>query len=380
MTRLLAGDLALAGVLAPGWVEVDGALLRAAAHGPPPRDPDERLAGVIAPGLLDLQVNGAGGHEVTGGPAALDAIDALQLARGVTGYLPTLVSPDDETAARVLPALAARAADPGSPVAGVHLEGPFLSPAHAGMHPGSRLRTPTDGVPAWIEHPAVALVTLAPELPGALELIARLSARGITVALGHSGADAVVARAAIDAGASLVTHVFNAMAPLHHCAPGLAGVALVDGRVRVSVIADGVHVDPLVLELVRRATGPRAVLVSDATPLAGAGSAAALAMAGVPITRSDDGAARTPDGRLAGSTLTLDAAVRRWRALTTASLAEALHAAGEAPAAALGRPVMVPGAPADLVLVDSSGAVRRTMRGGRWLPVPPAATGGRRPD
>jgi N-acetylglucosamine-6-phosphate deacetylase len=344
-------------------VAIEGARIAAAAHGPPPREPDQRLDGILAPGLCDLQVNGAGGHEVTGGAAALDAIDALALAHGVTSYLPTLISPDDETAERALEQLADRLADAASPVAGVHLEGPFLNPERAGMHPLERLRSPADGVPDWIEHPAVRLVTLAPELPGALELIERLRARGIAVSLGHSGAGAEVAAEAIDAGARMVTHIFNAMAPMHHRAPGLAGVALVDERVHVSVIADRVHVHPLMLELVRRAAGPRTVLITDATPAAAA-PLGYYEMAGVAIERGADGAAHTDDGRLAGSTLMLDAGLRNWQGLTRATLAEALYAAGQAPAAAARLHAQ---APADLVQLDSVGIVRAVMRGGHWL-------------
>ena len=118
-------------------------------------------------------MNGAGGHEVTDGAAALDAIDAIQLAHGVTSYLPTVVSADDAVAERVVAELAERTADPASPVAGIHLEGPFLSGEHAGMHPVGRLRSPADGVPAYYSSPAVRLVTLAPELPGAQDLIRR---------------------------------------------------------------------------------------------------------------------------------------------------------------------------------------------------------------
>jgi N-acetylglucosamine-6-phosphate deacetylase len=363
MSVLLAAELALDGILAEGWVALEGARLAGAAHGPPPRDPDERLDGILAPGLCDLQVNGAGGHEVTGGQAALDAIDALQLAHGVTSYLPTLISPDDATAELVLAELADRVADAASPVAGVHLEGPFLNPARAGMHPLERLRSPADGVPSWIEHPAVRLVTLAPELPGALELIERLSARGIAVSLGHSSAGADLAAAGIDAGAHLVTHVFNAMTPVRHRAPGLAAAALIDERVHVSVIADGVHVHPLMLELVRRTAGARTVLITDATPLAAA-LPGDCEMAGVPIERGADGAAHTRDGRLAGSTLTLDDGVRNWNGLTEATLAEALYAASQAAAAAA---CLHDEAPADLVRLDSAGVVRGVMRGGRWL-------------
>ena len=260
MSRLIAGLLARGGAVEPGWIEVEGERIAAAGSGTPSRAPDERHDGIIAPGLCDLQVNGAGGHEVADGSAAMDAIDAIQLEHGVTSYLPTIVSTDDATADRALAELAERAADPSSPVAGVHLEGPFLDGAHAGMHPVDRLRSPADGVPDYYSSTAVRMVTLAPELPGALELIAALRARGVAVSLGHSGASAEIARRALDAGARFVTHVFNAMAPLGHRAPGLAGVALADARALVGVIADGLHVDPLVLELVRRTAGPRAIL------------------------------------------------------------------------------------------------------------------------
>src|SRR5262245_60663226 len=145
MSLLLAGETALGGRLGAGWVEIEGDRQAGAAHGPAPREPDERVEGILAPGLCDLQVNGAAGHEVAGGSEGLDAIDAIQLAHGVTSYLPTLVSPDGETAERVLPQLAERAADPRSPVVGAHLEGPFLSREHAGVHPRDRLLSPGDG-------------------------------------------------------------------------------------------------------------------------------------------------------------------------------------------------------------------------------------------
>jgi N-acetylglucosamine-6-phosphate deacetylase len=333
----------------------------------PPRSPDVRHDGVVAPGLLDLQVNGAGGQDVTGGPRALDRIDAIQLERGVTGYLATVVSTDDATAERAVAELAERAADPSSPMSGIHLEGPFLSPNHAGAHRPGALRSPVDGVPAYFSSAAVRLVTIAPELPGAIELIRELRARGVTVALGHSGASAAVARSALDAGARLVTHLFNAMAPLHHRAPALAAVALTDARTHVGVIADGVHVDPLVLEIVRRAAGARVVLISDATPGAAA-PPGRYEMAGIEIESTPDGGVRSAGGRLVGSSLILDAAVRNWASMTEATLAEALVAATEAPAAALGVEAgFQPGSPADVVLLDRSGAVERVMRRGRWL-------------
>jgi N-acetylglucosamine-6-phosphate deacetylase len=312
-------------------------------------------------------VNGAGGHEVTDGPAAVDAIDAIQLEHGVTSYLPTIVATDDATVKRSLAELGKRAADPSSPVVGVHLEGPFLSPRHAGMHPAAFLRSPADGVPPYFSAEAVRLVTLAPELPGAQDLITALRGRGVAVSLGHSGASAEVASSALDAGARLVTHVFNAMGPLHHRAPGLAGISLVDRRPRVCVIADALHVDPIVLELIRRAAGPRTVLISDATPAAAA-PPGRYSFANVEIESVESGLVRTAEGRLAGSALTLDAAVRNWASMTEASLGEAIAAASEAPAAALGLAAgLRPESPADIVLLGGAGEIQRVMRHGRWL-------------
>jgi N-acetylglucosamine-6-phosphate deacetylase len=367
-TLLLCGALSRAGRRAPGWVDIDGESIVACGEGEPPRDPDERCEGVIAPGLCDLQVNGAGGFDVSAGDAAvLEAIDAVQLAHGVTATLPTLVSPDPGTAERALAAIAERRSDRSSPVVGAHVEGPFLNPRRRGMHPAGRLRSPADGLPSWLDSPAIRLVTLAPELPGALALIERLTARGVRVSLGHSEADEATVTAAIDAGATAVTHVFNAMAPLHHRAPGLAGAALVEERLALGVIADGLHVAPAVLELTRRAAGSRTVLVSDSGPGAAA-PPGRYELAGVTIEADAAGAARTAQGELAGSTVTLDVAMVRWATLTGATLDEAIAAASERPAALIGLPQPLrPGAPADLVVLSQDGAVRRVMHAGRWV-------------
>lgn len=367
MSTVLAGRVARRGTARDGWLEIDGTWIAAAGEGPPPRTADARVDGLVAPGLCDLQVNGAEGHEVTGGAPALDAIDAAMLGRGVTTYLANIATTEEEVAERAVSEIAERAADPRSPLEGAHLEGPFLDPDHAGMHRAELLRSRADGLPSFYASRAVRLVTVAPELPGAFELIAELRSRGVVVALGHSGASAEVARRAVDAGATLVTHVFNAMSPLHHRAPGLAGQALVDSRVGVCVIADGLHVDPLVLELVRRAAGEQVVLTSDASPAAAA-APGVYAIAGVEVEMREDGSVRTADGRLAGSALTLDRAVRNWARMTEATLAESVYAAGERPAAAIGLPApLAPGSPADLVLLDDEGGVRRVMRRGAWV-------------
>jgi N-acetylglucosamine-6-phosphate deacetylase len=364
---IISGRLVREAVATDGWLEVQGEWIAAAGTGAPPRPADARHDGPIAPGFVDLQVNGGCGVETVGGPEAIELIDARQLRHGVTSYLPTIITTDDATAERALAELAERAADPASPIVGVHLEGPFLSRAHRGVHRAELLRTPADGVPDYYAHPAVRMVTLAPELPGALALIERLVARGIAVSLGHSGADAATAEAAADQGATLVTHLFNAMRPLHHRAPGLVGWALVSDRILPCVVADGLHVDPLALKLIRRAAGERAILVTDASVAAGA-HPGEYVQAGVKIRRLDDGRAVNPEGTLAGSTLALDAAIRGWSGLAGAELPEAIEAASVRPAAAIGlESGLEPGDQADLVLLDDYAHVVRVMRRGRWV-------------
>ena len=323
---------------------------------------------MVAPGLVDLQVNGAAGHDVTGGPDALDAVDLALLQHGVTSYLAALASPNAELAARVMPELERRAADPGSPLAGVHIEGPFISREYAGAHPPERIAPVPAEVPDWMRSPAVSVVTIAPELDGAARLIAELDRLGVTVSLGHSGATAWQARAAVNAGARMVTHLFNAMAPIHHREVHLPGAALTDERLLVTVLADNVHLSAPALELVRRAAGDRVALVSDSTPGAGA-PAGRYTMAGVEIERLEDGSVRTLDGRLAGGGLLLDAHVRGWASLTSATLGDAIRAATEVPASLIGRSARLDaGAPADLVLLDArSIEVVRVMRRGRWV-------------
>jgi N-acetylglucosamine-6-phosphate deacetylase len=210
-------------------------------------------------------------------------------------------------------------------------------------------------------------VPLAPELPGALALIAELRARGVAVALGHSGADAAIALRALDAGARLVTHLFNAMGPLTHRAPGLAGVALTDPRALPCVIADGHHVDPIVLRLIGAAAPDRVVLVSDASAAAAA-AAGKFRLGGRLIHRDATGAVRAADGTLAGSGILLDDAFRTWSDVTGATRAAALAAASSRPARAIGLNAgITAGAPADLVLTSPGGAPQRVMRSGRLL-------------
>lgn len=361
MTVVLAGPLAWRGAEADGWLAIEDGRVLGAGHGAPPEAPTERVEGLLSPGLVDVQVNGAGGFEVTGDDAALDAIEAALLAHGVTSWLPTVISAEEPEAAATVRRLAARAADPRSTVAGVHLEGPFLSPVHAGMHRSRNLRRPSEGIPPYVRDPAVRIVTLAPELDGALDLVAELAAAGVTVSLGHSGADAETALAAIAAGARMVTHLFNAMGPLHQRAAGLPGVALTDERLAVGVIADGVHVEARVLNIVGHCAAARVVLTSDASPAA-ASPVPVSEFAGVPLD-----AEGRHDGRPAGSLALLDSHVAVWQRATGLPRAAALHAATESPAALAGLPApLVPGSPADLVEWGPDGRVARVMRGGEW--------------
>jgi N-acetylglucosamine-6-phosphate deacetylase len=333
------------GSFAPARLEISDGLISA-------REDAGASGERIAPGLVDLQVNGAAGVSVTDGPEALARIDAAMLDAGVTSWLATVMTTDDATMARVVDSAAA-----------VHLEGPFLSPAFPGAHRVEHLRVPADGVPASLSHEAVRLVTLAPELPGGSALAEELTGRGVVVSLGHSDATPAQAQAV---PARMVTHLFNAMRPPHHRAPTLATWALLDDDVAVGLIADGYHVDPLVVTMVRRLARDRVVLVSDASPATGAAEGDYV-LQGIPIRRVGD-ECRNEQGELAGSGIDLGEAVRRYARFTGAGLGEALVAASYRPArlADIGS-TLEPGAPADLIRLDDQGRVTGVMRRGEWV-------------
>jgi N-acetylglucosamine-6-phosphate deacetylase len=259
-------------------------------------------------------------------------------------------------------------------LAGIHLEGPWLSPRRSGAHQPGALTHPA---PAAIDElltaggGAVRMVTLAPELPGGLDAVGRLADAGVLVAIGHTDATYDEARAAIDAGARLGTHLFNAMRPLHHRDPGPVG-ALLDAPVDVELIADGVHLHPAVLRTVFAAKPGRCILVTDAMAAAGApdgdyrlGPMAIEVRGGV--ARLADGSG---DGAIAGSTLTMDAAVRFAVRTAGLPLIDVVHAASTAPAAAWGMAdvgAIEAGRRADLVVLDERLEVVRVMRAGAWL-------------
>jgi len=328
---------------------------------------------LVVPGFVDLQCNGAVGIDLSTEPERLWEVAAALPRWGVTAWLPTIVTGPADLRARALRSLRSGPPMEGDvPYAtplGLHLEGPFLAPERRGAHRAEHLAAPSVLVvdaEGWSRGGGVALVTLAPELPGALDVVRALVERGVVPAAGHSSASAAQAAAALDAGVAYVTHLFNAMAPLHHRAPGLAGVALTDERVGVGVIADGVHVAPSMVALAARAVGDRLSLVTDAVAALGM-SAGPVRLGGAEAEATDDGI-RLADGTLAGSTVSLDAAVRNLVAFAGVPLAEAVRAVTSTPARLLGlddRAAVAPGAVGDLVLLDSTGAVVATVVGGR---------------
>jgi N-acetylglucosamine-6-phosphate deacetylase len=239
---------------------------------------------------------------------------------------------------------------------GLHVEGPFLNPNRRGAHDPAHLVPPDPARAAgWSAADGVRIVTLAPELTGALELTHDLVRRGIVVSAGHSAATLDDARCGFDAGIRYATHLFNAMPPLDHRAPGLAGAALLDARVTVGLIVDGHHVDPAVVDLAWRIAGPdRFSAVSDAIAALGM-PPGRYRLGDADVSVDADRAARLADGRLAGGAIGLDAAVRNLRAFTRASEADVFRAVTTVPARLLGlsdRGNLEPGARADLALLS----------------------------
>ena len=328
---------------------------------------DILVDGWIVPGLIDLQINGAGGIDLTSDPRPDDAVEAVAriLPRhGVTAFCPTVISSPPATLLERLGPYQPRDHVGGAASLGAHLEGPFLSTAHRGAHDAKSLRAPDEReIESWLSVSRPSIVTIAPELPNALKAIRRFAAAGTIVSLGHSGADMETARSALAAGASMGTHLFNGMPPLHHRSPGLAG-ALLSSTATVGLICDGVHVHPMITELVIRVAGiARVALVSDAVAPAGLATAQAIAaFAGV----------RRPDSTLVGSAVLLDECLRKVRsALTWLTPAQVVLMATGTPAAALGQRVasrkgrIASGYDADLTIFDADWEVMMTIVGGR---------------
>jgi N-acetylglucosamine-6-phosphate deacetylase len=333
-----------------------------------PAPGDALVADLVAPGFIDLQINGSFGVEVEAGGSAVATLGERLPHHGVTSFLPTLVSLHADAYRQAIAAFTATRAAGGSGARalGLHLEGPYLSPAAAGAHERAWIENADDALfEELASSDAVAMMTLAPEREGALERIARLVARGIVVSVGHTRATYEECIRAFDAGATMVTHLYNVMSPLGHRAPGTVGAALLDDRITCGLIVDGVHAHAAAIRLALRAKTPsRIALVTDAMAAAAMGPGT-YALAGRSVT-VDATSARLADGTLAGSILTMDVAVRNAVALG-ASVEDALRMASAVPARVLGaasKGRIGIGADADLVLLDRDLRVRATIVAG----------------
>ncbi len=358
----LAGQLLLDGALVPGRITLHGD--RIVSVEPDPTVTDERI---IAPGFIDLQVNGGHGIDFGESPERIGEVAAWLPQTGCTAFLPTIVSSFGDRYRRVFEAFPAALGVPGARVLGLHLEGPFLASGKKGAHALDAIEAADDALFAeLLAEDSVRLVTLAPERPGALDRIARLVERGVLVSLGHSEATFEQFEAGIDAGARMATHLFNAMSQLDSRAPGAVGAALVDERVTVGLIADGTHTHPANLALTARAKGVDGIaLVSDMMAAAGM-PPGAYSLNEIPVI-VDETSARLADGRLAGSILTMDAAVRNMSAWGRVSLADALTMASAVPARLLGLDelgTLAPGFVADLIVLDPDLQVAETWVAG----------------
>ncbi len=360
--RLLDGS----GSDGPGHLRVVDGRVAQIGSGRAPGRPDATL-GTVVPGFLDTHVHGAMGTSfAVVGADPSPAIDhhartgtTRVVASLATGRVPALVARLSELVPLVR----------DGTLAGIHLEGPFLSPARRGAHHPDLLRAPH---PAALDALLTAgegglrMITIAPELPGGLEAIRRIADAGVVVAVGHTDASADVVLRAVDAGATVVTHLFNGMPPLHHRSPGPVGAALTDDRLTVELIGDGVHVDDRAIDLVRRAAPGRWTLVSDAVAAAGLGDGR-HELAGSQVVVSGGAVTLAGTSSLAGSSMPVAGAARRLLARGV-PLAEVVTATSTVPARSLGLTpgTLLPGAAADLLELDG-GAVRRVMRGGEWL-------------
>lgn len=333
---------------------------------------------VLAPGLIDIHIHGGAGHDVMdASDSGLAELESSLLRSGVTAYVPTTVTAPMEKLLSALDRLgkyiSRKSSSTGVRALGIHLEGPFISHAKRGVHPTADLVAPS---PALLErfwqasHRTIRIITIAPELPGAIETIEHARKLGIVISLGHSNANTAETRTAIAAGAAHATHTFNAMRPLDHREPGILGVTLSDARLTADIIADGIHVAPAVLGLFIKAKGlDRAILITDAI------SATGMPDGNYRLGEMDvsvrDGRCEH-EGKLAGSVLTLDRAVRNIAEHVGISLQQAVRLATLNPARRLAiesqHGVIAPGRSADLVALTAKGEIAFAMAAGQSLP------------
>ena len=358
--KLGVANAVINGRLVAGDVEVEDG--RVSAVGIMPAGP----RGTAVPGFVDLQVNGFAGVDFAAArPEDYGAAGIALAATGVVAYQPTLITlPEEQTLAALGVLAAYRPSNTEPAIIGMHLEGPFLSPLRAGAHdPGSILDPDLELAERLLAVAPVTMMTLAPERPGAVELIELLMDRGVKVSCGHSDAKAAEAHDAFDAGATAVTHLFNAQRPFRHRDPGISGAALSRSDVTASIIADGFHLADETIRLAMAAPVSIA-LITDA--IAAAAKPDGIYPIGDRTVTVTEGKAQLSDGTLAGSVLTMAAAVRNLVDLGV-SLADSVSAASTVPARAVGRADLgrlTVGAAADIVLLSNDLEVERTLIAG----------------
>jgi len=365
--EVIAGRLVLNDRVRPGRIRIEDGVIATI-------EADDDAAGPwVIPGLVDIHIHGCGGFDSLGGLESLEGMSRFLVNRGVTSFLPTAVSSSVDSLVRFAHSVREwmqRQPPDVAQVIGFNLEGPFISHTRRGAHNPDHLREPSqvpwDQIEVLLED--LRVITIAPELPGSLDLIHRVAGRGVTVSLGHSDATSEQAVAGYRAGARAATHLFNAMSAIDHHAPGLASVALGDDGVYVELIADGHHVDPGLWKVVwRTKPADKLVLVSDSISPAGT-SQSRFELGGVPVEIRNDQAVLL-GGHLAGSMISLDSAVSN---ITHAGLAlpRAVAAASENAARLVrvnDRGRLATGMRADLALLDDGFRVTRAMVAGRWV-------------
>jgi N-acetylglucosamine-6-phosphate deacetylase len=364
--RLVRPDRVVEG----GWVRVEGGRIAAlgSASDPVPGGDVRDLGGrYVTPGYIDIHTHGGGGASfTTGDQEEARTAAAFHLAHGTTTCVASLVTAPVADLARMTDALGELVGD--GLLAGVHLEGPFLSAKRCGAQDPEYLRPPDPAALAvMLRSPHVLMVTLAPELDGALDAVKRVVGAGVVAAVGHTDASYAETTAAIDAGATVATHLFNGMRGLHHRDPGPVGAALNDERVTVELINDGIHLHPAIVAMAVRAARGGFTLVTDAMAAAGMGDGDYRL--GSMEVRVSGGVARLAAGdSIAGSTLTMENAVRNAVHASGLSVPDAVAAATVTPARVLGlddRGALRPGLRADLLVLDDDLAVAEVVRGGR---------------
>jgi len=331
---------------------------------------------ILAPGLIDIHIHGGAGHDVMeGSDESLAAVERLMTRHGVTSYCPTTVTAPIDATLRSLDALGKAVVNAGKrdgtrarPL-GIHFEGPFLSHAKRGVHPPALLQPASQALFDRMWNAAsgrVSIMTIAPEIDGAIALIAEAAQRGVCVSLGHSDAKLPEAQAATRAGARHATHTFNAMRPLDHRDPGILGAVLTDRNLTADIIVDGIHLDPVIVDLFVRAKGlDGAVLITDAISATGMPDGT-YTLGGLEV-QVKDGRCES-GGRLAGSVLTLDRAVRNTVQFARISLQQAIRLATLNPARVLGiekrKGTLSVGADADIAVFSPAGEIIRSIVGG----------------